>query len=166
MKWGGGWKGILIFNYLPCLLMEGSRSGSVQIITVPDPRGPNPYGSYGSRTVLLRKSCTVITPRMYNYKYTLYYNTYRDRAQVLIINSKKTYFFAEPKLRLEARLARDESRSPVITWSHTHYSVFMAIKKILVPNRDQQFSSSRKTNFLVDTQLTEGREISSLDMYE
>ncbi len=88
---------------------------------VPDPRGPNPYGSW---TLLVRKSCIEITPRMYNYRYTVHHNTYRGRAQELIINSTKTYFFAEPKLRFDARLARDESRSPVITWYQTHYSVF------------------------------------------
>ncbi len=132
---------------LPCLLRKDPDPGSEQIITIPDPRGPNPYGSNGSGTVLVRKSYIEITPRMYN-KHTLQFVQGRS---TLIVNSTKTYFFAEPKLRFEARLARDESRSPVITWSQTHYSVLKglsAIKKIFVPNRNEHFSSSRKCGYV------------------
>jgi hypothetical protein len=41
------------FSSLFCLLMEGSEagSGSVQIITDPDPGGPKTYGSSGSGTL-------------------------------------------------------------------------------------------------------------------
>jgi hypothetical protein len=81
------------------IMMEGSKYGSIPLT--------NGSGSRRPKNTRIRR----IRIRIRNTDY----NAHRDRAQVLIINSKKTYFFAEPKLRFDARLARDESRSPVIT---------------------------------------------------
>ena len=51
----------------------------------------------------------------------------KREAEHYYLGEKDTHFLADPKLRLEARLAREESRSPVITCSKNNSTVVTSL---------------------------------------
>ncbi len=52
------------FSSFFCLWMEGSGSGSIQLMTDPDPGGPKSYGSYGSGYTTLLQSFFLLSDKV------------------------------------------------------------------------------------------------------